>query len=113
MSGVAMVEHHHDSTESDRESLQQYRLEPMATLFHRKETPNDRGLMRWQGLCDFLPPPFDALKAAAEGIASTLAQARDCAELDRIFAKRIDGLGLKSAGYVRVFGKGQFHGAKY
>jgi hypothetical protein len=62
-----------------------------------------------------LSPPhrLDAFKSAAQGIMSALAQARECTELDKIFASRIEGLGYQSAGYLRVFGEGQFHGARY
>ena len=44
---------------------------------------------------------------------SALAEAGNCAELGHIFAGRIEGLGYHSAGYLRVFGEGQFHGAGY
>lgn len=62
-----------------------------------------------------LSPPdrLDAFKSAAEGIVSALAQARDCAQLDEIFAPRVECLGYQSAGYLRVFGEGQFHKARY
>ena len=57
--------------------------------------------------------PPDTFKAAAQGIVSALGKARDCVELDMIFAGRIEGLGYQNAGYLRVFGEGQFHRAKY
>lgn len=57
--------------------------------------------------------PLDAFKVAAQGIASALSEAGNCAELDLIFAGRIERLGYHSAGYLRVFGEGQFHGAGY
>jgi|GEM_PF-772212 len=56
------------------------------------------------------PDPF---KSAAQGIVSALAEARDGAELDKIFIARIESLGYQSAGYLRLFGEGQFHTAKY
>jgi LuxR family quorum sensing-dependent transcriptional regulator len=59
------------------------------------------------------PSRLDAFKSAAQGIVSALAQARDCAELNEIFAPRIERLGYQNAGYLRVFGEGQFHKAKY
>jgi DNA-binding CsgD family transcriptional regulator len=55
----------------------------------------------------------DAFKSAAQGIVSALAKAREGAELDKIFVARIECLGYRSAGYLRVFGEGQFHTAKY
>lgn len=49
----------------------------------------------WQGRLMRGSPAHlpDAFKSAAQGIASVLAQGRDCAELDMIFASRIEGLG--------------------
>lgn len=44
---------------------------------------------------------------------SLLAKERDVAELDKIFVSRIESLGYLSAGYLRVFGEGRFHTAKY
>ena len=55
----------------------------------------------------------DAFKSAALGIVSALAKARDVAELDRIFDARIKGLEYVNAGYMRVFGEGRFHAAKF
>jgi LuxR family transcriptional regulator, quorum-sensing system regulator BjaR1 len=55
----------------------------------------------------------NAFKTAAQGIVAALASARDLSELDGIFAARIKGLGYQNAGYVRVFGEGQFHSAKF
>ena len=55
----------------------------------------------------------DAFKSAAQGIVSALAKAREGAELDKIFVSRIECLGYQSAGYLRVFGEGQFHTAEY
>ena len=57
--------------------------------------------------------PPDAFKSAARGIVLALAKARDVAELHRIFVARIECLGYRNAGYLRVFGEGQFHTAKY
>lgn len=55
----------------------------------------------------------NAYKSAAQGIVSALAGARDIAELDAIFAVRIESLGYQNAGYIRVFGQGQFHPANF
>jgi LuxR family transcriptional regulator, quorum-sensing system regulator BjaR1 len=55
----------------------------------------------------------DAFKSAAWGIVSALAKTRDVPELDKIFIARIEPLGYQSAGYLRVFGEGRFHPAKY
>jgi DNA-binding CsgD family transcriptional regulator len=55
----------------------------------------------------------DAFKCAAQGIVSALSNARDGAELDDIFATRVECLGYQSAGYLRVFGEGHFHRAQY
>jgi DNA-binding CsgD family transcriptional regulator len=55
----------------------------------------------------------DAFKSAAQGIVWALAKAQDLAELDKIFIARIECLGYQNAGYLRVFGGGQFHTAKY
>lgn len=55
----------------------------------------------------------DAFKAAAQGIASALGGARDVSELDGVFAARIETLGYQNAGYIRVFGAGQFHPANF
>lgn len=54
-----------------------------------------------------------AVSAAAAGIVAKLAQARDIAALNQLFAARIASLGFQQAGYVRIFGEGEFHGAKY
>ncbi|ODT74273.1 MAG: hypothetical protein ABS76_37420 [Pelagibacterium sp. SCN 64-44] len=55
----------------------------------------------------------DAYNAAAQGIVSALASARSISDLDEIFAARIKGLGYQNAGYIRVFGEGQFHPASF
>ena len=57
-----------------------------------------------------LSPPnrLDAFKSEAQEIVSAPAQARDCAELDEIFAPRIECLGYQSSGYLRMFGEGHF-----
>jgi LuxR family transcriptional regulator, quorum-sensing system regulator BjaR1 len=57
--------------------------------------------------------PVDPYKSAARGIQSALAEAKDFTELDRIFAARIERLGFANAGYIRVFGDGHFHGARF
>jgi DNA-binding CsgD family transcriptional regulator len=55
----------------------------------------------------------DAFKAAAQGIVAALAEAREIAELDKIFIARVECLGYQNAGYLRVFGEGRFHTATY
>ena len=55
----------------------------------------------------------NAFKSAAQGMVSALAKAQDVAELDQIFISRIECLGYQTAGYLRVFGEGQFHTAEY
>lgn len=55
----------------------------------------------------------DAFKCAAQGIVSALARARDVGELNEIFLARIGCLGYQNAGYLRVFGEGHFHAAKF
>lgn len=59
------------------------------------------------------PHLLDGFKSAALGIVSALALARDSAELHELFAGRVALLGYQSAGYLRVFGEGQFHRANY
>jgi DNA-binding CsgD family transcriptional regulator len=44
---------------------------------------------------------------------SALAEANTGVEVDEIFFNRIKNLGYHSAGYLRVFGEGQFHRATY
>src|SRR5436305_1831431 len=55
----------------------------------------------------------DAFRSTAQGMAAALAEAGDVSELGGIFAARIKTLGYHTAGYVRVFGEGQFHSAKF
>ncbi len=55
----------------------------------------------------------DAVNASASGIVEELARAKDLASLGEIFAARISPLGFLNAGYLRIFGARQFHGAKY
>jgi len=55
----------------------------------------------------------DAFKSAAQGIVSALANAGKITELDALFLARIEGLGYRTAGYIRVFGEGQFHSARF
>jgi hypothetical protein len=57
--------------------------------------------------------PLDAFKFAAQRDSVRACERRDGAELDYILATRIECLGYPSAGYLRVFGEGQFHRAKY
>ncbi|MBW5435334.1 LuxR family transcriptional regulator [Bradyrhizobium canariense] len=56
---------------------------------------------------------FDAFRSAAEGMVGALAAAKDLSEIDRIFVERITTLGFHTAGYIRVFGQGQFHSAEF
>lgn len=55
-------------------------------------------------MCDSPPDRLDAFKSVMQGFVSALAQTRDCAEFDEIFAPRIECLGYQSAGYLRVLG---------
>jgi DNA-binding CsgD family transcriptional regulator len=61
------------------------------------------------------PPvrPVDSYKSAALGIEAALAEAKNLAELNSVFAERIEGLGFAHAGYIRVFGNGHFHGGGF
>lgn len=62
-----------------------------------------------------LSPPhrLNAFGSTARGVVLALAEAKNCTELDEIFAAWIKDLGYQTAGYLRVFGEGQFHGARY
>jgi len=55
----------------------------------------------------------DVFRRAAEGIVAALATARESSELDEIFVGRIEYLGFRNAGYIRVFGEGRFHSARF
>jgi LuxR family transcriptional regulator, quorum-sensing system regulator BjaR1 len=55
----------------------------------------------------------DAFRSAAEGIVASLAAARDVLELHTLFIARIAPLGFDTAGYIRIFGEGQFHSARF
>lgn len=55
----------------------------------------------------------DTVRSLAQRITTALAKAVDCDELDRIFAEHIACLGFLTAGYLRVFGNGEFHPARY
>lgn len=54
-----------------------------------------------------------AVSAAAAGIVAQLGRAQDISALDQMFAARLTPLGFQQAGYLRIFGEGEFHGAKY
>ena len=56
---------------------------------------------------------LDPFTSAAVGIVLTLAEAPILVDLDKIFLARVASLGFQNSGYLRVFGEGQFHGAKY
>lgn len=59
------------------------------------------------------PAAPDLFTAAAHGIVSVVAATQTHTELDELFLSRIRPLGFGSAGYLRVFGEGQFHVARY